>query len=92
MWLYNSLDFGDSYSIFYAAAVYDEIDLILKQFLMGTQTYFQAKIRLQKIGDMNKRYKSELFYFEKHLLGKKDQYQTPAQKKVRTQKKKEQQQ
>lgn len=33
VWLYNNVDFGDSYSIFYAAAIYDEIDRVLKDFL-----------------------------------------------------------
>ena len=47
--MFNSVDLGDSFSVYYAAQIYDRIRIIHQDFISGTKPYYEAKGELQAI-------------------------------------------
>ncbi|KRX04066.1 hypothetical protein PPERSA_12513 [Pseudocohnilembus persalinus] len=82
-WIFNNLDLGDNFSIFFAAVMYEKCDNVEREFISGQIQYFQAKQELQNISFQGTKYKQELTnYYRRDLKRKKVYTVTQLQKRT----------
>lgn len=69
-WLFQNVDYGDNYSIFFIGQMFNKLDKSIKEYFSGGKAYFMAREDIKRIQLTSTTYKNNLYAFHKDVLKK----------------------
>ncbi len=69
-WIYQNLDFGDTFSIFFIAQMYNKISQSYEDYVANKKAYFMVREDMKRVQQTCVLYKNEMYKFSKEILKK----------------------